>query len=122
GLHLTDVEPFHTVYLSGLIRDPEGQKMSKTKGNVVDPLAVIDETGAEALRPDEARERAELREQAVERDALRRRCPAGNDPDRCRAAPAHRGSPWSGRALDPVTGERDGRGGRCGDGRLRLRR
>ena len=43
-------EPFHTVYLSGLIRDPEGQKMSKTRGNVVDPLAVIDETGADALR------------------------------------------------------------------------
>jgi valyl-tRNA synthetase len=38
------------VYLSGLIRDPEGQKMSKTKGNVVDPLGVIDETGADALR------------------------------------------------------------------------
>ncbi len=50
GLHLTDREPFHTVYLSGLIRDPEGQKMSKTKGNVVDPLGVIDETGADALR------------------------------------------------------------------------
>ena len=40
GLHLTDDEPFHTVYLSGLIRDPYGQKMSKTKGNVVDPLGV----------------------------------------------------------------------------------
>ncbi len=50
GLHLTDREPFHTTYLSGLIRDPEGQKMSKTKGNVVDPLGVIDETGADALR------------------------------------------------------------------------
>ncbi len=50
GLQLTDVEPFHTVYLSGLIRDPEGQKMSKTKGNVVDPLGVIDESGADALR------------------------------------------------------------------------
>jgi valyl-tRNA synthetase len=50
GIHLTGVEPFHTVYLSGLIRDPEGQKMSKTKGNVVDPLGVIDETGADALR------------------------------------------------------------------------
>src|SRR3954467_2199848 len=50
GLHLTGREPFHTVYLSGLIRDPEGQKMSKTKGNVVDPLGVIDETGADALR------------------------------------------------------------------------
>ena len=50
GLQLTDVEPFHTVYLSGLIRDPEGQKMSKTKGNVVDPLGVIEESGADALR------------------------------------------------------------------------
>jgi valyl-tRNA synthetase len=50
GLELTDVEPFQTVYLSGLIRDPEGQKMSKTKGNVVDPLGVIDESGADALR------------------------------------------------------------------------
>ena len=50
GIHLTGQEPFHTVYLSGLIRDPEGQKMSKTKGNVVDPLAIIDETGADALR------------------------------------------------------------------------
>jgi valyl-tRNA synthetase len=50
GIHLTGEPPFHTVYLSGLIRDPEGQKMSKTKGNVVDPLGVIDETGADALR------------------------------------------------------------------------
>ncbi|HEX6867390.1 MAG TPA: valine--tRNA ligase [Candidatus Limnocylindrales bacterium] len=50
GIHLTGQEPFHTVYLSGLIRDPEGHKMSKTKGNVVDPLGVIDETGADALR------------------------------------------------------------------------
>jgi valyl-tRNA synthetase len=50
GLELTRTEPFHTVYLSGLIRDPDGQKMSKTKGNVVDPLGVIDESGADALR------------------------------------------------------------------------
>jgi valyl-tRNA synthetase len=50
GLELTDEVPFHTVYLSGLIRDPDGQKMSKTKGNVVDPLGVIDESGADALR------------------------------------------------------------------------
>ncbi len=50
GLALTDEVPFHTVYLSGLIRDPEGQKMSKTKGNVVDPLGVIDASGADALR------------------------------------------------------------------------
>jgi valyl-tRNA synthetase len=50
GIHLTDREPFHTVYLSGLIRDPLGKKMSKTTGNVVDPLGVIDESGADALR------------------------------------------------------------------------
>ena len=50
GIHLTGEEPFHTVYLSGLIRDPDGQKMSKTKGNVVDPLGVMDEAGADALR------------------------------------------------------------------------
>jgi len=50
GIELTGVEPFHTVTLSGLIRDPQGQKMSKTKGNVVDPLAVMEEAGADALR------------------------------------------------------------------------
>jgi valyl-tRNA synthetase len=50
GLFCTDTEPFHTVYLSGMIRDPYGQKMSKTKGNVVDPLETVDEIGADALR------------------------------------------------------------------------
>jgi valyl-tRNA synthetase len=50
GLELTGTEPFHTVYLSGLIRNPEGQKMSKTKGTGVDPLEAIDESGADALR------------------------------------------------------------------------
>jgi valyl-tRNA synthetase len=50
GLFCTDREPFHTVYLSGMVRDPYGQKMSKTKGNVVDPLETVDEIGADALR------------------------------------------------------------------------
>jgi len=50
GIELTGAVPFHTVYLSGLIRDPIGQKMSKTKGNVVDFLGLIDEVGADALR------------------------------------------------------------------------
>ena len=50
GLFLTDVEPFHTVYLHGIVRDPLGQKMSKTKGNVVDPLEMIGTIGADALR------------------------------------------------------------------------
>jgi valyl-tRNA synthetase len=50
GIELVGDAPFHTVYLSGLIRDPYGAKMSKTKGNTVDPLATIDELGADALR------------------------------------------------------------------------
>ena len=50
GIELTGTEPFHTVTLSGLIRDPLGKKMSKTRGNVVDPLAVMEEAGADALR------------------------------------------------------------------------
>ncbi len=50
GIELVGDAPFHTVYLSGLIRDPYGAKMSKTKGNTVDPLATIDDMGADALR------------------------------------------------------------------------
>jgi valyl-tRNA synthetase len=50
GEWLTGREPFRTVYLHGMVRDPYGGKMSKTKGNVVDPLEVIHETGADALR------------------------------------------------------------------------
>ena len=42
--------PFRTVYITGLVRDEGGQKMSKSKGNVVDPLEVMDEIGADALR------------------------------------------------------------------------
>ena len=42
--------PFHTVYLHGLVRDPEGVKMSKTKGNVVDPLEIVRQYGADAVR------------------------------------------------------------------------
>jgi len=50
GLEFTDEAPFHTVYLHGLIRDEHGQKMSKTKGNVIDPLVVMDKLGTDALR------------------------------------------------------------------------
>ena len=50
GLFCTGVEPFHTVYLHGLVRAGGGVKMGKTKGNTVDPLDVISEIGADALR------------------------------------------------------------------------
>uniref|UniRef100_A0A0G4HWS9 valine--tRNA ligase n=1 Tax=Chromera velia CCMP2878 TaxID=1169474 RepID=A0A0G4HWS9_9ALVE len=50
GLELTDRVPFHTIFLHGLVRDGEGQKMSKTKGNVIDPLEVAGSFGADALR------------------------------------------------------------------------
>ena len=56
GLHFmkddagNPVEPFSTVYIHALVRDKNGQKMSKSKGNVIDPLDLIDEYGADALR------------------------------------------------------------------------
>ncbi|HVT25248.1 MAG TPA: valine--tRNA ligase [Rhizomicrobium sp.] len=50
GLHFMDDVPFHTVFIHTRVLDEKGQKMSKTKGNVVDPLELIDEFGADALR------------------------------------------------------------------------
>jgi valyl-tRNA synthetase len=50
GTHFMKEVPFHDVYIHALVLDAKGQKMSKTKGNVMDPLGVIDEYGADALR------------------------------------------------------------------------
>jgi valyl-tRNA synthetase len=50
GLHFKQEVPFHTVYIHALVRDEQGQKMSKSKGNVMDPLDLIDQYGADALR------------------------------------------------------------------------
>ncbi len=50
GLHFMKEIPFSTVYIHALVRDEKGAKMSKSKGNVIDPLALIDEYGADALR------------------------------------------------------------------------
>ena len=50
GLHFTKEVPFHTVYIHARVVDERGQKMSKTRGNVIDPLTLIDEFGADALR------------------------------------------------------------------------
>ena len=86
GLHFMKEVPFHDVYIHRLVRDASGAKMSKSKGNVVDPLGVIDEYGADALRFTLARdvgarprhqaraagrrEQPQFRDQAVERRAL----------------------------------------------------
>ncbi len=50
GMQFMDGVPFGTVYLHGLVTDEKGQKMSKSKGNVIDPLELIDKYGADALR------------------------------------------------------------------------
>ncbi len=50
GIHFMDEVPFDDVYIHALVRDEHGKKMSKSKGNVIDPLKVIDEYGADAFR------------------------------------------------------------------------
>ncbi len=50
GLHFMDEVPFHDIYIHALVRDEKGQKMSKSKGNVLDPLDLIDEYGADPVR------------------------------------------------------------------------
>lgn len=50
GLHITDTVPFRDVYLHGLVLDEKGQKMSKSKGNVINPMEAIAEYGSDALR------------------------------------------------------------------------
>ena len=137
GLELTGTEPFHTVYLSGLIRDPLGKKMSKTKGNVVDPLGAIDTAGADALRfavihgatpGNDQRFGAAKLEHArnfanklwnATRFVVGAR--PGDDRSRRRATAPADGPPRPGRALAPVPRRRRDRRRRRGDGRLRLR-
>ena len=50
GLHFMKEVPFHTTYIHALVRDEKGAKMSKSKGNVIDPLELVDAYGADALR------------------------------------------------------------------------
>jgi len=50
GIHFLGTIPFHTIYLHGLVRDAKGEKMSKSKNNVIDPIEVMDEFGTDALR------------------------------------------------------------------------
>ena len=50
GIHFMDKNPFQTVFIHGIVRDTQGRKMSKSLGNGIDPLEIIDEFGADALR------------------------------------------------------------------------
>ena len=50
GLYFMKEVPFEKVYVHALVRDEKGQKMSKSKGNVIDPLTIINDFGADALR------------------------------------------------------------------------
>ena len=50
GMEFMGDVPFHQVYIHALVRDAEGQKMSKTKGNVIDPLVVTEKYGTDAIR------------------------------------------------------------------------
>jgi valyl-tRNA synthetase len=50
GTHFLGTVPFHTIYLHGLVRDEQGRKMSKSLGNVIDPIEVMDQYGTDALR------------------------------------------------------------------------
>ena len=50
GIHFMDEVPFHTVYINSIVVDPKGKKMSKSVGNVIDPLEMIDQFGADATR------------------------------------------------------------------------
>ncbi len=70
GLRFMDEVPFHDVFFHGLVRDEDGKKMSKSRGNVVDPLEVIDEFGADSLRFTLASMAAPGKDMALARDRL----------------------------------------------------
>src|SRR3989304_5476928 len=95
GIHLAEKVPFRTVYLHGLVKDPSGKRMAKTKGNVVDPLHAIDESGR-------APPRLAPRPNARNAAALRPGCPAGLAPGGAPAPAPRPRRARPGRALDPV--------------------
>lgn len=71
GLYVTGDVPFRTVYYHGLVRDAKGQKMSKSKGNVLNPLKLIEQYGADALRFSLVFGTAAGNDQSVSEDKIR---------------------------------------------------
>jgi len=71
GIYLTGKVPFKRIYLHGLVRDPKGQKMSKSKGNVLNPLDVVAKYGADALRMALVMSATAGRDNAVGEDKIR---------------------------------------------------
>ncbi len=134
GIHFLGVAPFSTIYLHGLVRDEQGRKMSKSLGNVIDPIEVMDEYGTDALRftlatsstpgahtnlfREAHRRQSQLRQQDLERGALRHR-PDGGDGRRCSragVAPAEDAR----RPLDHQPGAAPRARGHATDGELRV--
>ncbi len=70
GIHFTGQVPFKDVYIHALVRDAEGKKMSKSRGNVVDPLEMIDKYGCDALRFTLAALAAQGRDVALDEDRI----------------------------------------------------
>jgi valyl-tRNA synthetase len=137
---VTGQKPFHTVYLHQLVRDEKGKKMSKTTGNVIDPLEIVDEYGADALalhqcghglhrRGPEAvegpyRRLPQFRNEAVERLPLRRDEPRlRRDIEMC-MDPADMGAPGAAdrEQLDPRRDRARARNRRHGACRVSLQR
>jgi valyl-tRNA synthetase len=70
GLYVTDQVPFKEVYLNGLVLDPQGQKMSKSKDNVVNPIEVVDAFGSDAVRMGLISARSAGQNQAFSKDKV----------------------------------------------------
>ena len=133
GLEFMGEVPFRDIYLTGLVRDKHGRKMSKSLGNGVDPLELIDEYGADALKftiaflccpgPGRAlRQGSDQARLAVCQQDLERVALPPHEPGRTDAPGDRRGEAHRHRPVDPASAERGRGDGARGPGRLPLQR